>query len=243
MRERSRRSRGIDYGKEVPFEVKPAAGFYDTSGERRCLPPAYPLPARSEATGGCRCTARPGSPGGAAPAAWRCCLRGCLRALATFARRFQRAAEAATPRGGRCTAGRAQPGAAAACLAVQRPPGKQLCPVPASSVRPPAAHRLGGCSALRVPPCVPLRRLQTSGWPPRRCGRSSAPSPSMSWRAGSGGWVAAPAWQGSAGTGNAGTALCAPLPACLPAQVRLAAYARACACCCAPFVRRTLRRL
>ncbi len=33
MRDRQRRSRGIDYGKEVPFEVKPAAGFYNTSGE------------------------------------------------------------------------------------------------------------------------------------------------------------------------------------------------------------------
>ncbi len=32
MRERSRRGRGIDYGKEVPFEVKPTAGFYDTQG-------------------------------------------------------------------------------------------------------------------------------------------------------------------------------------------------------------------
>ncbi|KAL4447677.1 hypothetical protein ABPG75_004896 [Micractinium tetrahymenae] len=33
MRDRQRRSRGIDYGKEVPFEVQPAAGFYDISEE------------------------------------------------------------------------------------------------------------------------------------------------------------------------------------------------------------------
>jgi hypothetical protein len=32
MRARQRRGRGIDYGKEVPFEAKPAAGFYDISG-------------------------------------------------------------------------------------------------------------------------------------------------------------------------------------------------------------------
>ncbi|KAI3429454.1 hypothetical protein D9Q98_005547 [Chlorella vulgaris] len=33
MRARQRRGRGIDYGKEVPFEAKPAAGFYDISEE------------------------------------------------------------------------------------------------------------------------------------------------------------------------------------------------------------------
>ena len=32
LREKRRGGRGIDYGKEVPFEVKPAAGFYDTQG-------------------------------------------------------------------------------------------------------------------------------------------------------------------------------------------------------------------
>lgn len=33
LREKRRGGRGIDYGKEVPFEVKPAAGFYDTQDE------------------------------------------------------------------------------------------------------------------------------------------------------------------------------------------------------------------
>lgn len=33
LKDKQRRSRGIDYGKEVPFEVKPAAGFYDVSEE------------------------------------------------------------------------------------------------------------------------------------------------------------------------------------------------------------------
>ena len=32
LREKRRGGRGIDYGKEVPFEVKPTAGFYDTQG-------------------------------------------------------------------------------------------------------------------------------------------------------------------------------------------------------------------
>ena len=33
MKDRQRRSRGIDYGKEVPFEMRPAAGFYDVGEE------------------------------------------------------------------------------------------------------------------------------------------------------------------------------------------------------------------
>lgn len=32
LRDKRRGGRGIDYGKEVPFEVKPTAGFYDTTG-------------------------------------------------------------------------------------------------------------------------------------------------------------------------------------------------------------------
>jgi pre-mRNA-splicing factor CDC5/CEF1 len=30
---RNRRKRGIDYNREIPFEKKPASGFYDTSEE------------------------------------------------------------------------------------------------------------------------------------------------------------------------------------------------------------------
>jgi pre-mRNA-splicing factor CDC5/CEF1 len=33
VREKRRRKRGLDYAKEIPFEKKPAPGFYDTSGE------------------------------------------------------------------------------------------------------------------------------------------------------------------------------------------------------------------
>jgi hypothetical protein len=33
MKDRQRRSRGINYGKEVPFEMRPAAGFYDVGEE------------------------------------------------------------------------------------------------------------------------------------------------------------------------------------------------------------------
>lgn len=33
VREKRRRKRGIDYAEEIPFEKKPAPGFYDTSSE------------------------------------------------------------------------------------------------------------------------------------------------------------------------------------------------------------------
>jgi hypothetical protein len=44
MRDRTRRGRGVDYGKEVPFEVKPVPGFYDTGGETRPRAATWPCP-------------------------------------------------------------------------------------------------------------------------------------------------------------------------------------------------------